>query len=173
MEIRRAVPMALLFLAALAPGCADAHPPGPTWSEHLQAVDDALARDDASAALHAWHGGYSAALRNGTWLGLIELGDAYLRIPAITGKFPSSPKPIARQAYLRALLRAQAQSSAQGALLVAIAFAELGDSQVAAHCMKIAEGLALQQADSGVREQVVLERERLARRVAARQDSRR
>src|SRR5262245_48864608 len=158
----RAMRMVLVLLAALAPGCADAAPPGPTWSEHLQAVDEALARNDVKAARHAWQSGYSAALRSGTWLGLLQLGDAYMRIPASV-EAPSSAKPVARQLYLRALLRAQAQGSAEGALLVALAFNHLGDTQVATHCMRVAEGLAHRQADSGVIEKVGLERARLAR----------
>ena len=171
MVTRRAMRMVLVLLAALAPGCADADPPGPTWSEHLLAVDEALARNEVMAARHAWQNGYSAALRSGTWLGLLELGDAYLRIPAL-GESPSSPKPMARQVYLRALLRAQAQGSAEGAMLVALAFDQLGDTHVAAHCMRVAEGLAHRQADSGVIEKVGLERERLAR-LSARQEPRR
>jgi hypothetical protein len=170
MVTRRAMRMVLVLLAALAPGCADADPPGPTWSEHVQAVDEALTRNDVMAARHAWQHGYSAALRSGTWLGLLELGDAYLRIPAL-GESRSAAKPMARQVYLRALLRAQAQGSAEGALLVALAFDQLGDTQVAAHCMSVAEGLAHRQADSGVIKQVGLERERLAR--LARQEPRR
>ena len=171
MVTRRAMRMVLVLLAALAPGCADADPPGPTWSEHLVAVDEALARNEVMAARHAWQNGYSAALRSGTWLGLLELGDAYLRIPAL-GESPSSPKPMARQVYLRALLRAQALGSAEGAMLVALAFDQLGDTHVAAHCMRVAEGLAHRQADSGVIEKVGLERERLAR-LSARQEPRR
>jgi hypothetical protein len=172
MATRRVVPMVLLLLASLALGCADAQPPGPTWNEHLRAVDEAVARNEVSTALQAWHHGYAAALRSGTWIGLVELGDAYLRIPA-AGERQSPPKPMARQAYLRALLRAQAQGSAQGALLVALAFDELGDAQVAAHCMRIAESLARRRADSTVMEQVMLERERMAQQLAARQDLRR
>jgi hypothetical protein len=55
-------------------------------------------------------------------------------------------------------------------LLVANAFAELGDAQVAASCVKIAEGLARRHGDRAMTVQVTLERERLARRVAASQE---
>ena len=161
MASRRAIPMVLVLLAALAPGCADAHPPGQDWSEHLQALDDALARNDVSAALQAWRSGYAAALRSGSWAGLVGLGDAYLRIPS--SDEVSSPKAMARQAYLRAFVRAQAQGSAQGALVVALAFDQLGDVQVAAQCMRVAEHLAQRRSDSGTMEQVTLARERWAR----------
>jgi hypothetical protein len=167
MAARHAMPMVLVLLAALSPGCVDAYPSGPTWSEHLQAIDEALARNDVGAALHAWHARYTAALRSGTWIALVEFGDAYLRIPT-AGQDASLPKPVARQAYLRALVRAEAQGSAQGALAVALAFDDLGDTQVAAYCMRVAERLAQRKADAVVLEQVMLERERLGGRLAAR-----
>jgi hypothetical protein len=171
MAIRCTMPLVLVLLATLAPGRADAHPPGLTWSEHLQAVDEALARNDVNAAQQAWRRGYAAALRSGTWIGLVELGDAYLRIPA-TGEPVASRKPMARQAYLRAFVRAQAQGSAEGTWLVALAFDQLGDAQVAANCMRVAERLAQRRADAGTIEQVMLLRERWAWQPATRPDQR-
>jgi len=172
MAARRAMAMVLVLWASVAPGCIDSRPPAPDWSDQLRAVEEALARNDLRAAVRAWHEGHGAALRSRTWVSLVEMGDAYMRI-GTASELPSSGEPIARQAYLRALLRAQAQGSVQGTLRVALAFDELGDTQVVTHCMKIAEGLARRRGDPREREQVTLERERLAQRLASRQDVRR
>jgi hypothetical protein len=57
--------------------------------------------------------------------------DAFVRIGHATGA-PNGAKPNARQAYLIALTRARAQRSPDGVILVAEAFARLGDHEIAA-----------------------------------------
>jgi hypothetical protein len=112
-----------------------------TWGTHLEAVDAALARRDVSAAERAWRDAHGAAVRTRTWRPLLEVGDAALRIGALTHhRAPYQAK--ARELYLAALTRAQAERSAAGVLHVAASFDALGDRTVAQQSVRIAEGLA-------------------------------
>ena len=102
-----------------------------TWRTHVRVVDEALARGDTSAAIRLWQDAYGAALGSRRWDAMLEVGDAFVRIGHATGA-PNGAKPNARQAYLVALTRARAQRSPDGVMLVADAFARLGDHEVAA-----------------------------------------
>jgi hypothetical protein len=139
------------------------------WSEHLLAIDQALARDEVGKAIRLWHEGHGAALRSRTWIGLVEVGDAAVRIGAQSGA-GSSARAMARLAYLGALSRAEAQRSLHGALRVAIAFGELDDDEAAEHCVRVAERVARSQGDPVAVVLVGRTREQLARKVASRQD---
>lgn len=50
------------------------------WASYLRAVDEALARNNVSAALHARRDAYGAALGSRRWEGALALGDAYVKI---------------------------------------------------------------------------------------------
>lgn len=112
------------------------------WRAHIQRLDDALTLNDATAARQALRDAYTAALRSRSWKGLVEAGDASLRIGEATGALKAA-EPQAREAYLRAIFRARAEGSIDGVLRAAEAFAALGDREVASQGIRIAEHLAL------------------------------
>lgn len=125
--------------------------PAPSpWAVHIQRVDHALARKDVSAAEQAWREAYGAALRSRTWEGMIEVGDAMLRIGGVVGS-PQAPTAKARQLYLVALFRARGQGSLEGVLRAAEAFAALGDREMVYQGIRIAEGLTAQGSNEDAR----------------------
>jgi hypothetical protein len=121
-------------LAAEAPSAAAPN----AWTEPLDEADAALARGDAAAAMAAWRQAQAAALRSGSWEGMIAVGDAARRL-AEAGRDRGDGLARARQAYLTALFRARRERSLDGVLGAAVAFGELGDRDVLAHALRIAE----------------------------------
>jgi len=172
MALRRATAGLALLGCVLAPGWVNALEPAASWAHHLQTVDLALARGDISAAVQEWHQGFAAALRGRTWLGLVEVGDAYLRIAEVGG-FRGSAKPMARHLYLEALVQAKSQRSPEGALRVAAAFARLGDRGVVEQCVRVAESAARRQRDAHAMHEVAAARERLALTLVHRREGKR
>lgn len=139
-------------------GAADA-----PWSRALRRVEDALAHSGLTAAELAWHAAYAEALRSRRWEGLVEVGDAYLRIGEAAGaRKPSEAR--ARELYLAALFRARDRGSLDGVLRVAEAFGALGDREVAQQGIHIAQHLATSTRDAQARERVRVAAERLAAR---------
>ncbi len=135
--------------------------PGTPWVAHTRAVDEALARKDLSMAIRSWHDAYRAALGSRRWEGMVEVGDAYLRIGETAGlRKPWEPK--AWEIYLNALSRARHQTALNGVLRVAEAFAGLGDHEVAEECLRVAGQLAVQGRDPQAYERIREFRERLA-----------
>lgn len=128
---------------------------------HLQSVKDALAVENVSAARQAWDEAYAAALRSRRWEGMLAVGDASLWIGARAGHREAA-EARARQACLAALLRARQQGSLEGLLRTAEAFAALGDREVAAQSLRVAENLAAGAREAGARERVRAFAERLA-----------
>lgn len=123
------------------------------WITHLRRAEDALARRNVSAADMAWHDAYRAALKSRRWAGMVEVGEAYLRIgEAVRGRKVSEAK--ARELFLTALLRARAQGSLDGVLRTTEAFAVLGDREVVEQGLRIAQGLAAQSGDAQALERV-------------------
>lgn len=116
------------------------------WTVHITKIDDALGRRDVSAAVRAWSDGYSAALGSRHWEGMLDVGDAYLRIGDASG-FRKASEPKARQLYLGAFFRARAQRSLDGVLRAARAFAALGDYEVAQQFVRAAEAIAAEARD--------------------------
>jgi hypothetical protein len=110
------------------------------WTAPLSAIDAALARGDVSRALMLWHPAHVAVLYDRRWEGLIEVGDAILRIESAAG-FPKAGESKARELYLMALFRARRDGSVQGVLRTAAAFNALGDRGGAGHAMQIAATL--------------------------------
>lgn len=161
---------AILFilLAALEVMAGDLAPlvgdPATPWTVHLRQLDDALAKPDVSAAEWHWHHAYTAALGSRRWEGMVEAGDAYLRI-GDAGGVRKGAEPIARLSYLAALFRARQHGSLDGVLRTAEAFAALGDREVVDQCIRIAERLAAHGRDAQARDRVVAFTERWGARV--------
>ncbi len=131
------------------------------WTPYLEKVDDALVRTDARAAEVAWHEAYLAALGSRRWEGMVEIGDASLRIGEVGGARKAAESR-ARQAYLAALFRARNQDSLDGLLRAAEAFAALGDREAVHQAVSIAQRLVAHAQDAQARERVRAVAERLA-----------
>lgn len=108
---------------------------------YIRRVDEALAHNDTRAAEAAWRQAYLLAVWSERWEALVEAGDLALQIGQAAGARKAA-EPQARQAYLRALVRARAQRSIDGVLRATEAFARLGDREVAEYGLRIAEGMA-------------------------------
>jgi hypothetical protein len=134
--------LGLLILALLAVEVLVAHSPNAVasraWTPPLTRVDEALQDGDLAAAMAWWREARLSAIRSGEWEGLIEVGDASRRLGEAGGFRPDAESQ-AREAYLAALLRAERQRSLEGVLRAAGAFGELGDREVTAHAIRIAE----------------------------------
>ena len=122
-----------------------------SWSIPLERSEEALRDGDVSHALAWWQEARQEALRSNRWEGLIEVGDASRRL-GIRGGFRRDGEAQARQAYMTALQRARRDHSVDGVLRAAGAFGELGDRDVVAHALRIAERQAAQ--NPRAREQV-------------------
>jgi hypothetical protein len=131
--------LGVLAMLASSPAVAMLHRAAPATPlvSYVRAVDEALARDDLSAAVRAWHDAYGIALASRRWEAMIDVGDAFLRVSAYD-RSRDGGKPNARQAYLIALMRARSAGSATGVRRAGDAFAALGDLEVAAQCFRIA-----------------------------------
>jgi hypothetical protein len=119
------------------------HPDDPrsrAWTVALQRMDEALAAGDIRLAERAWHDAYGQALGSRHWAGMVEAGDAALRVRAVA-KAQRLAAPTARQAYLTALVRARGQGSVDGVLRTAEAFARLGDGEVVEQALRVARDL--------------------------------
>ena len=108
------------------------------WTVPLERADEALRDGDVAQALAWWREARMAALRSRRWEALVEVGDASRRLGA-RGGLRGDGEALARDAYMTALLRARRQHSLDGVLRVAAAFGELGDRNVVAHAVHIAE----------------------------------
>lgn len=166
------IAMGLMLIVSAVPPAGAEHSPGSEgihatpWSVHIRHMDDALAKKNVSAAERAWHQAYLAALGSRGWEGMLEVGDAYLRIGKVVGS-PKIAEAKARRAYLSSLFRARQQRSLDGVLRVAEGFDRLGDQEVVTQCVRIAEGLAEQARDPRAQDRVRAFRERLANRFLA------
>lgn len=129
------------------------------WVPYLQRVEDALAQKHMSAAQQAWRDAYGEAFRSRRWEGLLEVGDAYLRIGEVA-RTRETAEATARRTYLVALFRAHQQGSPEGVLRIAEAFARLGDREVVEQSLRVAELLAVR--DSRAQADVRSFRERWA-----------
>jgi hypothetical protein len=125
---------------------------GPSgWNAPIDRAGEALRDGDVAQALAWWHEARREALRSGTWEAMVDVGDASRRLAA-DGGFRREGDARAREAYMTALLRARRDHSVDGVLRAAVAFGELGDREVVAHAVHIAEREAGQ--DPRAREQV-------------------
>ena len=123
------------------------------WTTHLEAMDAAIAGNNASAAVLSWRHAYAAALDQPGWRGLVDVAGAALRIGAIPG-FKKAAESRARESYWTALFRARRQGSLNGVLDTAEAFGTLGDRVMVEQCIRIAERLAVLTGDAQAAERV-------------------
>jgi hypothetical protein len=108
------------------------------WTRPLEQADAALERGDIAAATAAWREAYAAAIRSAGWEGMLAVGDAARR-QSLSASTRGDSLARARQSYLTALFRARHERSLDGVLQAAIAFGELGDRDVLAQALRIAE----------------------------------
>ena len=123
------------------------------WTAHLDAMDTAIAANNASAAVLSWRHAYAAALDQPGWRGLVDVAGAALRIGAIPG-FKKAAESRARESYWTALFRARRQGSLNGVLDTAEAFGTLGDRVMVEQCIRIAERLAVLTGDTEAADRV-------------------
>lgn len=123
------------------------------WTPHLEAMDAAIATNNASAAVLAWRHAYSAALEQPGWRVLAHVAGAAMRIAAIPG-FRKAAESRARESYWTALFRARRQGSLNGVLDAAEAFGTLGDRVMVEQCIRIAERLVLLTGDAEAADRV-------------------
>ena len=123
------------------------------WTAHLDAMDTAIAANNASAAVLSWRHAYAAALDQPGWRGLVDVAGAALRIGTIPG-FKKAAESRARESYWTALFRARRQGSLNGVLDTAEAFGSLGDRVMVEQCIRIAERLAVLTGDTEAAERV-------------------
>jgi hypothetical protein len=133
----------------------------PGWNDAIDQVNRAITKDDASGALRAWYDAYASARGTGTWLPLVEVGDAALRIGHATGS-PREAAARARDAYLIALFRARRDRDVDGLLRIAESFAALGDNEVTLQCLAIADRVVARYGDGHARERLRETTERLS-----------
>lgn len=131
-----------------------AEEPTKPWAVYIAKIDEALGRRDISTAVFVWSDAYSVALGSRHWEGMLDVGDAYLRIGDASG-FRKAYESKARRIYLTALFRARAQRSVDGVLRVAQAFAMLGDRDVVNQCIRVARSLAESDGDAESRARVL------------------
>jgi hypothetical protein len=140
-------------LAADVPHAVTSH----AWTLALDRADASLAHGDTAGAMSAWRDAHTAAMRSGQWEGMIAVGDASRRLGESSGS-PRESLARARQAYLTALFRARRERSVEGSLRAAVAFGELGDRQVLAQALRIAERQAGRDPVSRARVRAVADR---------------
>jgi hypothetical protein len=109
---------------------------GASLSRRLASMDAAIARGDRSWAIYEWHDAYALAFWTRQWEPMATVGDAALRMDALTGD-PTGFRAEARQAYLLALFRARDARTAEGVVRVAEAFDALGDTEATARARAI------------------------------------
>jgi len=131
------------------------------WSSHIRAVDAALAKKNVNSAMRAWLRAHDAALASRRWEGLMDVGDAALRIGEVAG-LPRALEARARWIYLAALLLARERASLDGVLRTAEAFAARGEREVVNQCVGVAEQLAARAPRRGAPERLRAAKERLA-----------
>jgi hypothetical protein len=144
-----ALVVALALLEALA-GREHAVDTDRTWESAIAKLDSALERGDTTGAIRAWHDAYLAAFVSRRWEGMVEVGDAAVRIGAIA-RSSEYWQPRAREAYLAAMFRARAHHSLEGVLRAAEGFGALGDRRVVEVSMRVARSIAQRDAESEAR----------------------
>ena len=128
-----------------------------SWTTPLARSEEALRDGDLGQALAWWREAHAVALRSRQWEGMIEVGDAARRLGTQPG-VRSNADTMARRAYLTALLRARRHGSLEGMLRAAVAFGELGDRDVVAHAVRLAERRAGGDAEARGRVRTVADR---------------
>ncbi len=133
------------------------------WTIHLRRADEARVREDLGDADQAWREAYRAARMSQRWEGMVEVGDAYLRIGESFG-FRAAAEARARQLYLAALFNARGSGSLDGVLRAGEAFAVLGDRDVVEQSLRVAEQLAARPRDTQAQDRVRAFRQQMTAR---------
>ncbi len=138
--------------------------PGPArdWREPLARAEAALARGDARGAERAWEEAHRAAVRAGDSRGMLELGRAYLRIGEAAHDRPTAVMR-ARRTFLMAMFHGRERGDAEVVAGTGLAFAALGDTEVASRAAEIALELSARPGTVGPRPRVTAARSRAAR----------
>jgi hypothetical protein len=116
------------------------------WQARLLTVEQAIAANEFTRAELLWRDAYAAALKSRHWEGMVAVADTYRALGARAG-FRTASVAKARQAYLTALFRARSEGSLAGVLISADRFAELGDREVVAQCIRVAQRVVAQTRD--------------------------
>lgn len=162
--IHVAVALMLFAAAVLLASCGLEE--SPSWSDSLQAVDEALARGDDASALRARHDAYRAALASHRWEALLAVGNASLRLRVLPGAAENMTAE-ARRLCLLALFRARQQGSLEGVLTVTEDFAAMGDRDVARQAYLMASAMAAERREPEATARVVALAQRLGQRPPA------
>ncbi|MBI1736247.1 MAG: hypothetical protein HYR51_13825 [Candidatus Rokubacteria bacterium] len=161
-----AIVVALALVEAFsATATATAETPEAAWATHLRAVDEALAERAMRRAARSWSNACLAARAARSWRGMLEVGDAALRIGEASGT-RAAARPKARQLYLAAFFGARQQQALDGILRAAESFAALGDHDVSEQCLREGERLAADAGDPDARLRVARSRRVVAERLA-------
>src|SRR5262249_55417677 len=134
----------------------------PAWTDAIDQVNRALAKNDVGGALRAWYDAYAAARGTGAWLPLVEGGDAALKIGHVSDS-PRDAASRARDAYLTALFRARRDRDVDGLLRIAESFAALGDHEVTLQCLAVADQVVTRSGDHTARRRLQETTERISR----------
>lgn len=113
----------------------------PAWQRHLRALDTSIGSGDGRAATAALDRAWLAARASRRWEAMLAVGDATLQLGQRLGAGDAA-RPLARRAYLVALMYARDTGALDGVLAACQAFLDLGDRGVAAQCLRIADRLA-------------------------------
>jgi len=135
------------------------------WEAPLRAMGESLSRGDHRRALRAHERAHSAVLAARSWEGMLAVGTAALRLGPEASSAGS--RGTARRMYLWALVRARGIGSLTGVLRAGEAFAGLGDRDMIALSLRIAENLRPDAADP-LADRLREELERLDRAAARR-----
>ena len=154
-----------LVEAFSATASATADTPETAWALELVTVNEAIADRDLRRAMRAWSDAYRATRATRSWRGMLEVGDAYLRIGDTWG-LRKDAMPKARELYLAAFFGARQERALDGVLRAAESFAALGDRDVSERCLREGERLAAATSDPDARVRVARSR----RLVDARRD---
>lgn len=169
-SIEGMVAAVMLLVATVRDGMAPApeEPAEPAWEAPLRAMAEALSHGDQGRARRAHQDAHAAVLAARSWDGMLAVGGAALRLPPEAGD-PGSARGAARRMYLWALVRARGIGSLAGVLRAGEAFAALGDRDMTALSLRVAEALRPDAADplaDRLREEVARLDRAAARRMA-------
>ena len=131
------------------------------WTAHIEAMDQSLAERDPGASVSAWRLGYSSALSDPGWLGLLTVARAAIRLGALPSLMREAVAR-ARETCWIAFFRARQQRSLDGALSAAAVFDILGDRAAFEQSMRVVEVLAIRTGDAAGADRVRVFIERLA-----------
>lgn len=158
--IGRVTVLMAMVLPVSAAGAADGAAREPAAA--LRAIEEAAGRGDRATAERLRRELHAEALASRRWQAWLLAGHAAL---AVGGGVPAAGgmRATARRAYRTALFQARAQSSVDGVLQTAEAFARLGDHEIVDGALRIAEGIPGPRATTSEMERIRLAADQLRR----------